>query len=96
MIEPKNVHVLGDRCMVRLLSARTETDSGIQLITEEEYREQEAEVISVGTPGPVKAGDRILFEKFAGCPIDLGDTDLYMIVDYADILAILGGKDDAL
>ena len=83
------IKVIGERCMVQLPQKKTQTDSGIYLVSEEQYRQTEGEVVAIGEPGPLEVGDKILFEEFAGSPIDLGDSEPYVIVDYSDVLAIL-------
>ena len=90
------IRVIGEHCMVQLAGTDKRTESGIQLVTEEDYQQQIGTVLAVGEPGPVNVGDQIMFEKYAGNPIDIGGEDPVMIVDYPDILAVIGGKDDAL
>lgn len=84
MIKP-----LGNRCLVQLDRQAQETGTGIQLVSEDQYRKQIGTVLSVGDPGPVSAGQRILFEQFAGIPIDAGLDNPTVIVEYQDIAAIL-------
>ena len=91
MIKP-----LGNRCLVQLDRQAQETGTGIQLISEDQYQKQIGTVLSVGDPGPVRAGQRILFEQFAGIPIDTGSDDPTVIVEYQDIVAILLEDDDSV
>lgn len=88
MIKP-----LGSRCLVQLDRQAQETGTGIQLVSEDQYRKQTGRVLSTGDPGPVSAGKRILFEEFAGIPIDTGSDDPNVIVEYQDIVAILEEDD---
>lgn len=84
------IRVLGDRCLVELALKTKETDSGIQLVSEEEHEQVKGTVLEVGNDGPVAVGDRVLMEQFAGYVVDDVECDgVPVIVDYADILAIV-------
>lgn len=84
------IKVLGDRCLVELALKTKETDSGIQLVSDEEHEQVKGVVLAVGNSGPVAVGDRVLMEQFAGYVVDDVECDgVPVIVDYADILAIV-------
>lgn len=79
-------------------------DSGIILpgtaISDQEARQDMATVIAIGKgrvlnngqliPLTVNIGDRVLFNKYAGTQIELGNKT-YLILKECDILAILRG-----
>ena len=82
---------LGDRVVLKQSVAEETTKSGIVLPT------QSAEVVEVGpgavvdgekVPMEVKAGDKVIYSRYAGTEVKLGD-DEYIIVKQADILAIV-------
>ncbi|MEN3000506.1 MAG: co-chaperone GroES [Armatimonadota bacterium] len=89
---------IGDRVVVRPKTAEEMTKSGIILPDTAKERPQEGEVMAVGTgrvlddgrvvPLEVKVGDRVLFSKYGGTEIKLGNEE-YIILREDDILAIL-------
>ena len=71
--------------------------SGIILAGQAKEKPQYAEVIEVGpgamvdgklVPMEVKVGDKVIYSKYAGMEVKLGD-DEYIIVKQSDILAIV-------
>ncbi|MDR3239827.1 MAG: co-chaperone GroES [Clostridiales bacterium] len=92
-----NLKPLGDRVVIKQLEAEEVTKSGIVLPNQAKEKPQQAEVIAVGPGGvvdgkeikmEVKAGDKIIYSKYAGTEIKL-DKDEYIIVKQSDILAIV-------
>ncbi|MCP4397363.1 MAG: co-chaperone GroES [bacterium] len=94
------IRPLNDRVLVKRLEAKEQTSVG-GIIIPDSAREkpQEGEVIAAG-PGKtadngsvqamtVKAGDKILFGKYAGTDVKIDDDD-YIIMREDDILGILG------
>ena len=88
---------LGDRVVLKQLEAEMTTKSGIVLPGEEKEKPQQAEVIAVGPGGivdgkeikmEVKAGDKVIYSKYAGTEVKLED-EKYIIVKQSDILAII-------
>jgi len=93
------IRPLNDRVLVKRLEAKEQTSVG-GIIIPDSAREkpQEGEVIAAG-PGKtldngntnamtVKAGDKILFGKYAGTDVKIDDED-YIIMREDDILGIL-------
>ncbi len=89
---------LGDRVVVKPLAREEVTKSGIVLPDTAKEKPQQGEVLAVG-PGrvldsgervnmDVKAGDRVLFAKYAGTEFRLEEDDL-LILSEKDILAIM-------
>ena len=92
------VKPLADRVVVRPIQREDVTKGGIVLPDTAKERPQEGEVIAVG-PGrlgddgkriamEVKAGDRVLYAKYAGTEWK-DDDDQYLILRESDILAKL-------
>ena len=88
---------LGDRVVLKQFEAEETTASGIILASKAQEKPQHAEVIAVGPGGMVdgkevtmhvKAGDRVIYSKYAGNEVKMGDEE-YIIVRQNDILAIV-------
>lgn len=88
---------LGDRVVIKQMVAEETTKSGIVLPGQAKEKPQQAEVVAVGPGGvvdgkevtmQVKAGDKIIYSKYAGTEVKLEDQDL-IIVKQSDILAII-------
>ena len=88
---------LGDRVVLKQLEAEMTTKSGIVLPGQEKEKPQQAEVIAVGPGGivdgkeikmEVKAGDKVIYSKYAGTEVKLED-EKYIIGKQSDILAII-------
>ena len=93
------VRPLHDRVLLKRLEEKEEVKRGIIIPDTAKEKPMEGEVISVG-PGKmmedgkraamdVKAGDRVLFGKYAGTEIKIDDED-YVIMREEEILAVLG------
>ncbi len=93
-----SIRPLADRVVVRRLESESKTAGGILLPGSAAEKPNQGEVIAVG-PGvrldngelvapAVKAGDRILFGKYASNEIKLNGEEL-LIIKEADILAIV-------
>ena len=79
---------LGDRVVIKALVAEETTKSGIVLPGQAKEKPQQAEVVAVGPGGmvdgkevkmQVKAGDKIIYSKYAGTEVKL-DGEEYIIV----------------
>jgi chaperonin GroES len=89
---------LHDRVIVKRLEEEEKTVGGIIIPDTAKEKPQQARVIAVGNgrtlengqviPLTVKAGDRVLFGKYAGTEIKI-DGDEHLIMREDDILAIL-------
>ncbi len=93
------IRPLADRVVVKPQEREERTKGGIYLPdTASKEKPQEGVVMAVGEgrlddsgkriPVTVKAGDRVLFAKYAGTDIKLDDED-YLILSEKDILAIV-------
>ncbi|MCF0185438.1 MAG: co-chaperone GroES [Bacteroidaceae bacterium] len=88
---------LADRVVLKHLEAEETTASGIILTKQSQEKPQEAVVVAVG-PGKevdgkvvamsVKVDDKVIYTKYAGTQVKLGDEE-FVIVGQDDILAIV-------
>ncbi len=88
MIKP-----LADRVLVEPQEAQTKTASGIYIPDTAQEKPQQGTVVAAGPgkkdePMEVKAGDVVLYGKYAGTEVTV-DYKKYIIVKQSDILAIL-------
>jgi len=90
---------LGSRVVVKALEREEMTKSGIVLPDTAKEKPQEGKVLSVGPgdrhpdtgeriPVELKAGDRVLFQKYAGTEFKLDDEEL-LILSEKDVLALI-------
>jgi len=86
---------LADRVLVKNDKAETKTASGLIIPEVAQEKTQTAVVVSVG-PGTddvkmtVKAGDRIMYDKYAGTQVKIDGED-HLILKMHDIIAIVEG-----
>ena len=88
---------LADRVVLKQLAAEETTTSGIILTAQTKEKPQQAEIVAVDLGGmvdgkevkmEVKVGDQVIYSKYAGTEVKLGDEE-YIIVKQSDILAIV-------
>lgn len=85
------LHPLTDKVLVQPKVAQEKTAGGIYLPEQAQEKVTEGKVIAVG-PGkdgktlPLKEGDNVFFESFAGTEIKI-DGKKHLIMDVKDILA---------
>ena len=89
---------LQDRVLIRLVAPAAKSAGGILIPDNAQEKPMEGEVVAVGDgardpagrlhPPGVKAGDRVLFGKWAGSEIKLDGQEL-TIVREADLLGVL-------
>lgn len=95
--QPK-IRPLQDRILVKRLNEEDRTKGGIIIPDSAKEKPQEGEVIAVGNgkvlesgklqPLDVKAGDRVLFSKYAGSEVKI-DGEEYTIMREDDILGVI-------
>ncbi len=89
---------MGDKVVVRPSEQEGVTKGGIYLPDTAQERPQEGEVVAVG-PGrvlnngqriemEVKAGDTVIYSKFAGTEVEVQDEEL-LVLGSNDILAVI-------
>ncbi len=84
---------LADRVIIKQAEAETTTASGIIIPDTAQEKPQKGSVIAVGkgtkeNPITVKAGDIVLYGKYAGTELKYEGED-YLIMKESDILAII-------
>jgi chaperonin GroES len=87
------IRPLADRVLVETAPAEQKTAGGIIIPDTAKEKPQRGTVIAVGAgkkdePMTVKAGDNILYGKYAGTEINYEGKD-YLIMKESDILAII-------
>jgi len=93
-----NIRPLGDRVLAKAVERAEQTKSGIFLPDTAQEKPQEALVVAVGNgklldngtriPIDLKAGDKVLYSKYAGTEIKQGEEE-YLILRESDILAVI-------
>jgi chaperonin GroES len=94
-----NIKPIGDRVVVEAAPAETKTASGIYIPETAQEKPQHGKVVAVGPgrfadltgnliPLSVKAGDKVLYGKFAGQEVTIEGKD-YLIMREADIYIVL-------
>lgn len=94
-MNPDTVQPLGSRVLVRLLAEDSVTASGLVIPDTAKEKGQKGEVVAVGDDEEmikVKAGDRVLFAKYAGTELALGG-DTHLLIESADLLAVLRDRE---
>ena len=94
------IRPLGDRILVKRIQEEEKTKGGIIIPDTAKEKPQEGRVVAVGKgkmtedgkllAPDVKAGDRILFGKYAGSEIKL-EGEEHLILREDDILGVLEG-----
>jgi chaperonin GroES len=94
-----NIQPLADRVVVKPAEAETQRPSGIYVADTATEKPQRGTVLAVGPgrweegqtePMSVQVGDEVLFAKYAGTEIRVGDEDV-LILSQKDILAKVNG-----
>jgi len=93
-----NIRPLQDRVLVRRSAEETKSAGGIILTGSAQEKPSEGEVVAVGNGKKldngstysmdVKAGDKVLFGKFAGSEVKVSDETLLMMKE-DDIMGII-------
>lgn len=96
------VKPLHDNILVERLEETETTKGGIIIPDSAKEKPAQGVVVAVGggrhdekgkvVPMEVKKGDRILFSKYAGTEVNIGDEE-YLIMREDDVLAIIEDKD---
>jgi len=95
-----NIRPLHDRVVVKRVEEETTTPGGIVLPGTAAEKPQRGEIVAVGNgkvtdkgeirPLDVKVGDSILFGKYSGNEVKLGDDEL-LVMREDDIMAVIEG-----
>jgi len=94
----KKIRPLHDRVIVRRLEEERKTAGGIVIPDTAKEKPVQGEVIAVGTgklmedgkvrPLDVKVGDKILFGKYSGTEVKVGDEEL-LVMREEDIMGVV-------
>lgn len=97
-LKPTTLRPLGNRVLVRRIDSQEPLKGGIILPDTAKKKQEQAEVVAIGTgkkdknghliPVPVQSGDIILMEKYSGQEIKLNDEE-FVIIKADDIIAII-------
>ncbi len=93
-----NLKPLADRVVIKRIEEEEVKKGGIIIPDTAKEKPQKGEVIAVGPgrldeqgrrmPMEVKVGDRVLFSKYAGTEVKIGDEE-YLVMREDDILCII-------
>ncbi len=88
-----NIKPLSDRVLIKPAEAEEKTSTGIIIPDTAKEKPMEGEVIAVGQgkkdePMTVKVGDKVLYGKYSGTEINIGE-EKYLIMRESDIYAII-------
>ena len=96
----KKIRPLHDRVIVRRLEEERKSAGGIVIPDSAKEKPVQGEVIAVGSgkimedgkirPLDVKAGDKILFGKYSGTEVKIGDEEL-LVMREEDIMGVVEG-----
>ena len=89
-----NIKPLADRVLINPAKAEEKTVAGIIIPDTAKEKPLKGEVVAVGEGTKdekmvLKAGDTVLFGKYAGTEIEVGE-EKYLIMRQSDVLAVLG------
>lgn len=86
----EKIQPLGENVLIEPEKADTKTASGIVLPDSNNEKPQEGLVVAIGDDKKirVKAGQKIIYSKYSGNEIKLGEKE-YLLVKNEDILAII-------
>jgi chaperonin GroES len=84
---------LGERVVIQPLDEESRTEGGLYIPDTAKEKPQTGMVVAVGegseeTPITVKVGEKVLFPKYTGTEIKIGN-DEFIIMDFEKVLAIL-------
>jgi len=85
------VRPLADRVLVKLEKNEAKTAGGIFIPDTAQEKTQEAVVVEVGDDSEVikvKAGQRIIYDKYAGTQIKIKGED-FLILKMSDLIAVI-------
>ena len=88
-----NIKPLADRVIIEPSAAEDKTAGGIIIPDTAKEKPQKGTVVAVGPgkkeePLTVKVGDTVLYGKYSGTEITLGDKE-YLIMRESDVVAII-------
>ncbi|KAI7844797.1 hypothetical protein COHA_001677 [Chlorella ohadii] len=91
--EVKTVTPVGDRVFVKAEEAESKTVGGILLPSSAQKRPTQGTVESAGSAKAVKAGDKVVYSKYAGTELEVQGGS-YVLLKEDDVIGLLPGGDD--
>ena len=85
------VKPLGSRVLIKIDEAETKTASGIVIPDTAQEKTQKGTVVAIGSDSKeivVKAGDKVMYDKYAGSSIKIEGKE-HLIVKNDDIIAVI-------
>ena len=84
-----NIKPIGDRILVKVEEGDEKTAGGIYIPDTAQEKTQNGVVAAIGDDEEikVKVGDKIIYDKYAGTSVKVGDEE-QLIIKAADVLAI--------
>ena len=84
-----NIKPIGDRILVKIEEGDEKTAGGIYIPDTAQEKTQNGVVAAIGDDEEikVKVGDKIIYDKYAGTSVKVGDEE-QLILKAADVLAI--------
>ncbi|HEX6132586.1 MAG TPA: co-chaperone GroES [Longimicrobiales bacterium] len=92
------IQPLADRVVVKALEETEQMRGGLYIPDTAKEKPQQGEIIAVGPgkmtddgkriPNELKAGDRVLYGKYSGTEVTVGDEQ-YLILRESDVLAVI-------
>jgi chaperonin GroES len=92
------IQPLADRVVVKPLEETEQMRGGLYIPDTAKEKPQQGEIIAVGpgkmtdegkrVPTELKAGDRVLYGKYSGTEVSVGDEQ-YLILRESDVLAVI-------
>jgi chaperonin GroES len=92
------IHPLADRVAIRPLEDTEKMKGGLYIPDTAKEKPVQGEIIAIGpgrfekgdkVPMELKVGDRVLYGKYSGTEVKLGDEDV-LIIKESDVLAVIG------
>jgi chaperonin GroES len=92
------IQPLADRVVVKALEETEQMRGGLYIPDTAKEKPQQGEIVAVGpgkmtddgkrVPSELKAGDRVLYGKYSGTEVTVGD-DQFLILRESDVLAVI-------
>ncbi|HRU43036.1 MAG TPA: co-chaperone GroES [Spirochaetota bacterium] len=84
------VKPLGERVLIEVKTSEEKTSGGIVIPQTAQEKTQEGKVIAIGSSDviKVKVGDKVIYDKYAGTQIKIGDRD-HLLIKFEEILAVI-------
>jgi len=85
-----SIQPLGDRVLVKVSESESKTKGGLFIPDNAKEKTTQGTVIAIGSSDEikVKAGDKVLYDKYAGSGITIDDAD-HILLRNEDVLAII-------